>query len=496
MVTVVIEDNAIKVMVVGGNKVKAVVNQPLAEGLVKDGVVMDPKAVGQALKELFKANQIPETDVITSVSGIHSVYRVTRLPKLTSDLMEEAAKREMARLMQVPLEDLYIFWKVISSRASSGENVVPLIGIPRETLDFLMATFRHAGIRCRVIELKPLALARVSDENDSIIINIQPAGFDIVILIGGIPQIVRSLPFSEVNATEKVKVTEVMAELDRTVSFYNSSPSAKTINPDMPVFVSGIYKDMMVNKLSYSVRALPKLLIFHNGFSDEEYVVNAGLALKRGKLSNYPVRVNINFTPAIFLPRPIPVMNIAAWLFIIMAVVIIATMVIDWRKTIAANIVLQEQIKTTQASIVAKTKANLEANKKIEELNKADQEKADKEKLLFQTRLDEVTAQLNIVKAEETSIQQSIMAINTQRDKTNKDMGIIISLISAKATFTVIGYNGVWNITGTAPDADTILTYTHALEKSGRFPVVKLTDIKQVQHDTWSFVIDLSYTPF
>ena len=45
------------------------------------------------------------------------------------------------------------------------------------------------------MDVRPLALARVADERDALIINVQPVGFDIVVMIDGIPELLRSLPF-------------------------------------------------------------------------------------------------------------------------------------------------------------------------------------------------------------------------------------------------------------------------------------------------------------
>ena len=97
-----IEDNALKIVTLKGNSVVSAIEEPLAPGLVKDGVVLDPPTVGQIIKDTFRKYGITEKNVIVSVSGIGSIYRVARLPKLSGDLMTGAVKQEMARQIPVP----------------------------------------------------------------------------------------------------------------------------------------------------------------------------------------------------------------------------------------------------------------------------------------------------------------------------------------------------------------------------------------------------------
>ncbi|MCJ7653914.1 MAG: pilus assembly protein PilM, partial [Dehalococcoidia bacterium] len=190
MVTLDIEDTSIRIMAVAGRRIQTAASLPLEPGLVRDGVVIDTATVSQRLTELLSAHGINEKKVVVSISGIHSIYRVVNIPKLPKNLMDEAAKREMESLMPVPLNELYTSWQAIN--VSDIDTLICLVGMPRNTVDAMLETLRQAGLQAEVMDVRPLALARVADERDALIINVQPFGFDIVVMIDGIPELLRS----------------------------------------------------------------------------------------------------------------------------------------------------------------------------------------------------------------------------------------------------------------------------------------------------------------
>src|SRR4030042_856542 len=129
MVTLDIEDTSIKIMSVKGRQVEAAASLPLEPGLVHDGVIINPTAVGQRISELMAAHGIAEKKVVVGISGIHSIYRTVNIPKLPKNLIDEAAPRQAERVMPVPLNELYTSWQTISM--SDIETTLCIVGLPR-----------------------------------------------------------------------------------------------------------------------------------------------------------------------------------------------------------------------------------------------------------------------------------------------------------------------------------------------------------------------------
>src|SRR4030042_2618167 len=154
MVTLDIEDTSIKMMVVRGRRVETAASLPLEPGLVHDGVVIDTATVSRRITELLSAQGISEKKVAVSISGIHSIYRTVSIPKLPKNLIDEAARREAERVMPVPLNELYTSHQAIS--VSDIETAICLVGIPRSTVDAMLATLQQAGLQPEAMDVRPL----------------------------------------------------------------------------------------------------------------------------------------------------------------------------------------------------------------------------------------------------------------------------------------------------------------------------------------------------
>jgi type IV pilus assembly protein PilM len=463
MITLDIEDTSIRIMSVAGRQVQTAASLPLEPGLVHDGVIIDPATVGRRIGELMAAQGITERKAVVSISGIHSIYRVVNIPKLPKNLMDEAAKREMERLMPVPLNELYTSWQAIN--VSDIDTVICLVGMPRSTVDAMLETLRQAGLQAEVMDVRPLALARVADERDALIINVQPFGFDIVVMIDGIPELLRSLPFPADAASPDEKIAEVKEELERTVGFYNSSHKGSEITKRIAVFISGELGEMLAGTLEYRGKPLPQLLMYTDSLNTSEYAANIGLALRQTRVDISPARVNLNVTPEIYLPKPFPIIQLVSWAFILVAIAVLvmfgALTLQKYRGTIALN----TQVNNIQSQVEARQGT----------------ESAVKQ---LQTQIDQSQKSVALFK-------QPLDSAKAQRAKVNGDIGTVTSLLPGIIDVTSISYGTGITITGTAPDDTTIVDYVRALRNSGQFSQVLISNMSETEFNLWQFSLTL-----
>jgi type IV pilus assembly protein PilM len=463
MVTLDIEDNSIKLMVVNGKRVDTAASLPLEPGLVHDGVITNPSAVGRRIGELMAAHGIAEKKVAVSISGIHSIYRVVNVPKLPNKLLDEAAKREMERVMPVPLNELYTSWQAIST--SDMDSVICLVGLPRITVDAMLETLRQAGLLPEAIEVRPLALVRVTDERDAIVINAQSAGFDIAVMIDGIPELLRSLPFPAGTDSPDEKIAEVKEELERTIAFYNSSHKGSEITTSMAAFVSGDLGEMLAGTLEHRVKPLPQLLSYSDGFNIREYTSNIGLALRQARAESSPARVTLNVTPEVYLPKPFPVIQLASWAFIVLAIAILLLFGISTMQSYSDTLSLQTQVNSAQTQVDIRQGT--------------------------QAAIEQLQTQINTAKSAGATFTQPLDSAKAQRAKVNGDLSTVTSLLPGIIKVTAISYGTGVTITGTAPDDTIIVDYVRALTNSGRFSSVLITNMNEVQYNQWAFTLTL-----
>src|SRR4030042_5562979 len=137
-VTLNITARSVRLLSVKGKQVEKWGSAPLAPGLVKDGFILQPKAVGAIISGLFKSTQAPKQRVITSLTGLSFTYRILSLPRTKPALLEEAIQRSARREIPLPLEELYLSWQAINGKHDELDFFV--LGVPRNPIDAVIQT--------------------------------------------------------------------------------------------------------------------------------------------------------------------------------------------------------------------------------------------------------------------------------------------------------------------------------------------------------------------
>lgn len=463
MITLHIEDTHIRLMQVEGKQVMKVASLPLEPGLVENGEVIDRATVSQLISQLMASQGISDKQVVTSISGIHSIYRTVSFPHLTRNMVAEAAQRELARAMPVPLAQLYTSWQAVD--VSGQETILCLVGLPRNSVDAMLDTLRQAGLQSTGMDITPLALARLTDEKDAIIINVQATSFDIVVMANGIPELLRSLTFpsGEVAAQDKIKL--VKEELERTVTFYNSSHKENPITTSTTTFISGETAKALAESLGYKVKPLPLWLLSKVSFDINEYAVNIGLALKQVKDTRIPVRINIDARPTAHLPRRQPAMAVLSWAVLGVAIIVIVPLVLATQKAVAETSALAAKVNGIELQV-----------KNIQPAN---------------ALLKLLQGQMDAVKAAQGTHHASLGVFKAQHARINGDLSKITSLLPGTIDLTSISHGDKIFLHGNAPDKATILNYTKALRDTGRFTNVIIADMHEIDYHRWAFILTL-----
>lgn len=343
-VTLNIETDAVRFLVADGMRVGDWGSVPLDPGLVRDGLIYEPTKVSSVIDALFREKKLPKNRVIASLPSLRSLTRIFNLPKVKPALLEEAIRNEAEREMPVPLEELYLCWQLINGKGEEQRFFV--LGVPHDVLDAELKALGQAGIRPVAMDLKPLALARVVDREEALILDLEPESFGIILVASGVPVAMRTLVSRGEAITLEDRIGQLASELARTVEFYNNSHPEHSIGATTPAFLTGslaveeVQKgkkrarktneqtgasqlvkaaiDNPVETLSIPFSCPPDLPI-------GQYAVNIGLALRqapsRRKTKGGVLGVkSLNVLPREYLPRPLPVRSIAYGLIAVLLI--------------------------------------------------------------------------------------------------------------------------------------------------------------------------------
>ncbi len=466
-VTLYLEDTGIKLLLTKDRQVEKWASLLLPPGLVSDGVIMDEVQVAARINDLLQLQEIRSRKVTVALSGLNSIFRLITLPELPAPIIPEAIKNEANRVIPMPLEQVYLAHQVLPS--PSGETSVFLVAFPRNSTDALVRTLDRAGLNIKKLDIAPLALARNADVPQAIIVNSWLSNADIVIMNDSIPQVIRSLSLPTESTTLADKLPSIAEELNRTISFYNSSHTDHPLDSATPLFVTGDLCQepeswpALVGKLKLSVSALPSLIEAPEAFDSSQYMVNIGLALKELLL---PVEeasrsiVNFDALPEVYRPKGIAISGVLAPVVGIAAVgaLVFGGLFIQNMRTETED--LRAELTTTQAAIT--------------------QEQASIASL--QGQVNEATTPIQPLMDRTNALEDLLLTLRFSREHVVGDIKTVVSLKPSSSMYlTSIEFSGSdltieGEITSLSGE-QIIFDYATDLRASGRFAEVIVTQI-------------------
>lgn len=219
-------------------------------GVVADGVVADPEALGALLRRA-----VPRGPAVGAVGMQQAVVRMVRFPKMTERELDGALRWEAEKFIpwtgdtcldRVPL-------------ATHGDEMeVLLVAVQRRAIDSLVAAFRGCRARLRAVDLEALAAQRalvalglVADGEEGVyaLVDLGEAATRVVVFSRGAPVVARALApggreFTRVIAAA-LGVDEAEAEaVKRRWGVTSDSPAYGSLRPVAERLAGEVWRSM------------------------------------------------------------------------------------------------------------------------------------------------------------------------------------------------------------------------------------------------------------
>lgn len=235
--TICFEGSEIRILTVRGNKVVGWETRSLGPEDMSLGTVHSPKAAAIVIKSSLLDLRASRRKVFSALPGNRSVHRIIRIPIIPEKMLAETIERKARQEFAIPIEETDLAWQVISER--DNHLTIYVLAVPKMIIDQQVTTLKEAGIRPKVMDIKPLALSRITNNPTAIIVNLEDHSMDVVILVNHIPVLVRSIPLDTGDLTGEAKTDLLSQEIARTTKYYNESHKSSRLPEQTPVFVSG-----------------------------------------------------------------------------------------------------------------------------------------------------------------------------------------------------------------------------------------------------------------
>lgn len=201
-----------------GVEVTALGVAPTPVDAYENSTVLDPQALGQAVKALLKQSGITARKCVSSVSGQSAVVvRVIDVPQMDTGELAEAMKWEAERHVPFSINDTVMDYAPIErpEPPQEGQNMDVLLAVAQtDMIERHVEVLQAAGLKPEAVDVEPLAFGRMlldmggADEQASghtvMIVNLGAAGTDIAIFRDKLPTLIRSLPTAGDSFTKAI----------------------------------------------------------------------------------------------------------------------------------------------------------------------------------------------------------------------------------------------------------------------------------------------------
>ena len=168
-----IGNSSLKVMQIVADKSKApqVVGYGLSSlysNCTTEGVISDPKTLGEALLDTLKNHLVGSIDtrrVACTVPSSHTFSRPMKLPLMAEDELNEAVKLEVERYVPMPLDSLYLDYNITIQ--SDKEIELATVAVPRKIIGSYLSFLETMGLESVVLEPTMYALSRLFSTSET-----------------------------------------------------------------------------------------------------------------------------------------------------------------------------------------------------------------------------------------------------------------------------------------------------------------------------------------
>ena len=161
---------------------------------------VDRTAVEGVISKLLTDSEITTRNVVVGLPASKTFVTVVDLPKMSPQELESTIKYQADQYIPMAVEDSKIDWSVLGdSPAESGKIEVLLASVSNQFSEKRMELLESIGLNVIGLEPESLAIARSlspvsGSQGAQMILDMGEYATDIVVTLGGIPRLVRSIP--------------------------------------------------------------------------------------------------------------------------------------------------------------------------------------------------------------------------------------------------------------------------------------------------------------
>lgn len=198
-------------------QISSLVEEHISGHILNGGKIINPELFKKTLYHLVKKSKKRASCVSISLPEKYALTRELSFPNLSDREIEEAVRWQAKNIFPLPLDEMYLDWKIIPSE--TGEKEIFLVALPKRLVDDLISIVTSLGLRPVNIQTSATCLARMlspTGNNLQALVNLSEDGITSTLVKGRITRLTATDDY--VDGRNIVK--SVQDTIEKLVNYY------------------------------------------------------------------------------------------------------------------------------------------------------------------------------------------------------------------------------------------------------------------------------------
>lgn len=138
----------------------------IPSGIIEDGVIKDPEAVADSIRQLYSAQRIKEQNVAISIGGYSVIVKKINVQTMSEDQLQETIHFEAEQYIPFDISDVNLDFQILGENEHNPNQMsVLLVAAKKEMIDDYINLTQLAGLNPCIVDVDAFALQNIFEFN-------------------------------------------------------------------------------------------------------------------------------------------------------------------------------------------------------------------------------------------------------------------------------------------------------------------------------------------
>ncbi len=218
-------------------------------GTIEDGVINDPEAVSDAIRQLYKTYNIKEQNVAVSIGGYSVIVKKINVQNMPEEQLQETIQFEAEQYIPFDISDVNLDFQILGeSEHNPNQMSVFLVAAKKEMVNDYINLVNLAGLNPCIIDVEAFALQNIfelnydAQEENIALIDIGASKTSLNILRGMTSVFMRDVALGCLQINQKI-VSLVGCSLEEAEQLKQGEQQDKISSEDLKNIISTVVTD-------------------------------------------------------------------------------------------------------------------------------------------------------------------------------------------------------------------------------------------------------------